>query len=102
MAARQKLSKAVVDAQKPREREFTVWDTEVPRLGLRVWHTGRKVYVLRLRVDGRQRWYTIGTHGDPWTVDTAKDEARRVLGQGAHVAKLRETGSAPASLLHPI
>lgn len=102
MAARQKLSKAVVDAQKPREREFTVWDTEVPRLGLRVWHTGRKVYVLRMRVDGRQRWYTIGTHGDPWTVETAKDEARRVLGQGAHVAKLRETGSAPASLLHPI
>jgi integrase len=58
--------------------------------------------MLRLRVDGRQRWYTIGKHGDPWTPDTARDEANRVLGQAVNVEKLRETGSAPATLRHPI
>ena len=70
--------------------------------GVRVRPTGGKVYVLRLRVDGRQRWYTVGKHGDPWTPDTARDEADRVPSQAANVTKLRQTGSAPASLRHPI
>lgn len=78
------------------------WDTGVPRFAVRVRPGGGKVYVLRLRVDGRQRWYTIGGHGDPWTPDTAREEAQRVLGQAANVAKLRETGQAPATLRHPI
>lgn len=29
----------------------------------------------------RQRWYTIRRHGAPWTPDTARDEARRLLGE---------------------
>lgn len=102
MAKRRTLTKTLVDAQAPQAREYTVWDADVQRFGLRVRPSGGKVYVLRLRVDGRQRWYTIGTHGDPWTVDTAREEARRVLGQGAQVKKLRETGAAPPTLLHPV
>lgn len=102
MVARERLTKTVVDAQKPGPREYIVWDAQVPRLGLRVRTTGGKVYVLRMRAAGRQRWYTIGAHGDPWTPDTAREEAQRVLGQGANVEKLRETGQAPASLRHPI
>lgn len=29
--------------------------------------------------DGRQRTYTIGKHGSPWSPDTARQEARRIL-----------------------
>jgi integrase len=48
-------------------------------------------YVLKYRTkDGRQRWHTIGRHGSPWTPDTARDEAQRLLGE---VAK----GDDPAS-----
>jgi integrase len=33
--------------------------------------------------DGRLRRHTIGRHGSPWTPDTARNEARRLLGEVA-------------------
>jgi hypothetical protein len=33
--------------------------------------------------EGRQRWYTFGRHGAPWTPDTAREEAKRLLGDVA-------------------
>src|SRR4029453_2818070 len=33
---------------------------------------------------GRQRWFTIGRHGAPWTPEAAREEARRLLGDVAH------------------
>ena len=39
-------------------------------------------YVLKYRTeDGRQRWHTIGRHGAPWTPETARKEAKRLLGE---------------------
>lgn len=102
MARRERITKASVDALRPAGREFMVWDTDVPRLGVRVRPGGARVYVLRLRAGGRQRWITIGHHGDPWTPETARDEADRIIGQAAHVEALRETGAAPSSLRHPV
>ena len=44
--------------------------------------SGAVTYVLKYRTAGaRQRWHTIGRHGAPWTPDTARDEARRLLGE---------------------
>jgi integrase len=37
-------------------------------------------YLLRYRLNGRQRFITIGRHGSPWTPDTARAEAKRLLG----------------------
>ena len=38
-------------------------------------------YVLKYRtVEGRQRWFTIGQHGAPWTPETARQQARQLLG----------------------
>jgi integrase len=36
--------------------------------------------------EGRQRWFTLGRHGAPWTPETARDEAKRLLGEVAHRA----------------
>jgi integrase len=102
MVRRERITKTVVDSLLPAPKSYMVWDTDPARFGVRVRTSGARIYVLRLRVDGRQRWYTIGHHGDPWTVDTAREEARRVLGQDAGIRKLRETGAAPPSLLHPV
>lgn len=75
--AQGKLTKRTVDAAKS---GFT-WDTKVRGFGLKV--TGRgKIFILQYRMGGRgsptQR-YTIGTLGSPWTTETARDEALRLL-----------------------
>ncbi len=52
----------------------------------------RAVYILKVRMNGRQRWFTIGQHGAPWTVETAREEAQRLWGQirnGVNVVAIR-------------
>jgi integrase len=63
----------------------TLWDSQVPGFGCRCQRK-RRIYVLKTRINGRQRWLSIGTHGAPWTVETARQEARRLLGEiaGGH------------------
>jgi integrase len=56
-----------------------LWDQTVVGFGAR--RQRRDVfYLLRYRLDGRQRFITIGRHGSPWTPDTARNEAKRLLG----------------------
>lgn len=63
----------------------TVWDAAVPGFGARRQRSERIAYVLLYRTrEGRQRWHTIGRHGAPWTPETARDEAKRVLGEVVH------------------
>jgi hypothetical protein len=60
-----KLSKRAIDALKPKLERYTAWDTDVSGFGLRVTPAGERVYVLKYRAGGQQRWYTIGRHGSP-------------------------------------
>jgi integrase len=78
-----KLSKRAVDALKPRAERYTAWDTDVSGFGLRVAPAGERVYVLKYRAAGQQRWYTIGRLGSPWTPEMARREAVRLLGEVA-------------------
>jgi hypothetical protein len=51
--------------------------------------------------EGRQRWYTIGRHGSPWTPETARSEARRLLGlvaNGGDPAAAKHTKSKAATV----
>jgi integrase len=58
-----------------------VWDAAVPAFGARRQKGPAVAYVLFYRTaEGRQRWYTIGRHGAPWTPETAREKAREVLG----------------------
>jgi integrase len=50
-------------------------------------------YFVFYRVNGKQRRHTIGTHGSPWTPDTARAEARRILGAVSG-------GADPAAIKH--
>ena len=75
------LTKEVVSRTKPRAAKFTVWDTEVPNLGLRVYPSGTKAYVLRLTFTDAstgkktQRLETLGKAADFKDPDAARKAA---------------------------
>ena len=57
----------------------TIWDDAVRGFGVRRQRRD-PTYILKYRHAGTQRFLTIGPHGSPWTPDTARREARRLLG----------------------
>jgi len=60
----------------------TIWDGAVAGFGARRQRSEVTSYVLFYRTqEGRQRWHTIGRHGSPWTPETARVEAQRLLGE---------------------
>jgi integrase len=61
-----------------------VWDTGVTGFAARRQMGEAVTYLVKYRTrDGRQRWHKIGRHGAPWTPETAREEAVRVLGDVA-------------------
>jgi len=81
MAERRKITLKDVRSLAPDEE---VWDSAVAGFGARRQKSPVVAYVVMYRTrDGRQRRVTIGRHGAPWTPDTAREEAKRLLGDVA-------------------
>jgi integrase len=60
----------------------TIWDQAVAGFGARRQRSEVVAYVLLYRTKhGRSRWHTIGRHGAPWSPESARAEAKRLLGQ---------------------
>ena len=77
-----KLTKRVVDAAAVREKDYFIWDDELPGFGLRIFASGKRSYLIQYRAAGRTRRYTIGLHGI-WTAEMARQEAKVQLGRVA-------------------
>jgi len=77
-----KLTKRTVDAADIREKDYFIWDDELPGFGLRVFASGKRSYLIQYRAAGRTRRFTIGLHGI-WTAETARQEAKVQLGRVA-------------------
>lgn len=59
-----------------------IWDSALPGFGARRQLGSAVSYVLMYRTrEGRLRRFTIGRHGAPWTPNSARDEAMRLLGE---------------------
>ena len=92
---RAKITKRVVDGVEPGDATYLVRDTEVKGFVLVVTPAGAKSYAVDYRAgSGRgspKRRLTIGKHGSPWTPETARTEAKRLL---AEVAAGRDPATA--------
>ena len=73
-----KITKRTVDALVPSERERVVWDDDIKGFGVRVHPTGRKVYIVKYRHEGRAVKATIGPHG-PITPAAARARAAEIV-----------------------
>jgi Arm DNA-binding domain len=80
MSDRKRIGLREVRALAPGE---IVWDSGLPGFAARRQRSEAVSYVLKYRtsVGREQRWHTIGRHGAPWTPETARTEALRVLGE---------------------
>jgi integrase len=87
-----KITKRSVDAAAPTDKEFFLWDDELKGFGLRVYPSGRKMYLAQFRAGGRLRRVNIGLHG-ALTPDLARTEAMKHLSDvrlGGDPAKERD------------
>jgi integrase len=75
-----KLTKRIVEGTPPTDRDVLRWDSAVSGFGVRVWPSGRRVYVVQYRTrEGQQRKRVLGQHGT-LTVEQARTMARQWLG----------------------
>lgn len=73
------LTKRIIDASKPSEKRFYVWDDDLKGFGLQVLPSGVKSFVVQYRTDeGRSRRITLGKFG-ALTPDQARKLAQRTL-----------------------
>ena len=77
------LTKRLIDAAKPTEKRYDLWDSEVAGFGVRIGVSGSKTFVIRYRGDGGgrdvpRRHVTVGRFG-ALTVEQARKKAEELL-----------------------
>lgn len=78
-----KLTKSIVDAAKPRDRQYTIWCDHLTGFGISINPSGSKSYLVDYRnSDGKRRRGTIGRHGIV-TCEQARTVAMAELGRVA-------------------
>jgi integrase len=60
-ADKRRITELTVRKARPRDKAYTIWDTEQRRLALRVQPSGSKSWVVVYSRHGRPRWLTIGS-----------------------------------------
>ena len=92
------LCERFVAGLRPGGRDIVLWDAALPGFGVRVYPSGRKVYVVQARAGGAPRRATVGAHGEIGAEEArarAEAELRRIKAGGrrrgtACVAELAE------------
>ena len=90
---RPELSEEAIPGMEPRDEEYTVWDQQVPRFGVRVFPSGHKSYIFnyRIRYQKKLHKHTIGRVAD-FTLEQARDIARDIRREA-------RMGNAPVELI---
>ena len=72
-----KLTSRAITSFKYRGGWDVRWDDAIPGLGVRVFPSGKKSFLLRYRAKGRRRYMTLGRVGADITLDQARARARK-------------------------
>ena len=91
--SRMRLTDRAIARLRPREREYTIWDSQLPGLGIRVRPTGGRSYVLLEDTAGRSKRVSLGPVSLKTVVEArrecharkAQPEATEASGHGAPV-----------------
>ena len=90
-----KITKRVVENQKPQNKDILIWDTEIKGFCCKITPKGSRVYMLYYRnKDNRQRKPKIGTHGNI-TCEQARDIAKEwqsIIAKGGDPSKEKQDG----------
>ena len=90
---RRRLTDAAIARLRPREREYTVWDTPTPGLGVRVRPSGGTSFVLLRKTDGRSTRLSLGL-----VTSMRVDDARRQC----HALMAKPDSEHPAKRTHKV
>jgi integrase len=71
------LTKRAVDAAKPQEQDYFLWCGSTPGFGMRIYPSGKKVFISQVRVGRATRRVKIGVYG-PYTVEQARVRAEEI------------------------
>ena len=91
---RMRLTDAAIARLRPREREYTVWDTRTPGLGVRVRPSGGRSWVLLVSDGGRSKRVSFGPT-DLKGVAEARRECRARLAEPEPEAAAEPTHAVP-------
>ena len=72
------LSKRVVDRLSVNGKDAIFWDRDLAGFGVRVYPSGKKVFVVQTRAFGRSKRVSLGKHGDI-TTEIARKNAGAVI-----------------------
>lgn len=80
----EKLTKKLIDSFEfdPTASKDIRWDSEISGLGVRIYESGKRSFILSYRQNGTKRLYTIGQYGNI-TLEQARELARKRLGEVA-------------------
>ncbi|QSF55150.1 site-specific integrase [Brevundimonas fontaquae] len=74
-----RLTRKLIETLEPRDGEYSVRDTEVIGLGVRVRPSGVKSFILTYRRGGQLRKLTLGRADEGYSIEEARDHARAAL-----------------------
>ena len=84
---RMRLTDAAIARLRPRKREYTIWDSRVPGLGVRVRPSGGRSYILLQEAGGRSKRVSLGLVSSKRIADVRREcHARRADPKRAETA----------------
>jgi integrase len=83
MVSKRITKRSVEDLELPAPgKRSLLWDDTLKGFGVRTTSSGVRSYIVQYRIGGRSgstRTYTIGQHGNPWTAEKAREQAKDTL-----------------------